>query len=131
MKTLPLAFALLISLPAAALPASAAAPSASAPSASAPAVIPAVSAPSAKPEKHPPTAEERHDSGAKPDLVRPDSRITPQLNVPLTPSGAGKATYVPPARGKPAQSGGVDDSAARCNAMTDAAARKECLDKLR
>lgn len=136
MKTLPLAFALLAALLAAVLPAAAAtpaasAPAASSPAASAPAVIPAVPAPSAKPEKHPPTAEERHDSGAKPDLVRPDSRITPQLNVPLTPSGAGKATYVPPARGKPAQSGGVDDSAARCNAMTDAAARKECLDKLR
>jgi hypothetical protein len=27
--------------------------------------------------------------------------------------------------------GSVDDSAARCNAIADAAARKECLDKLR
>lgn len=115
------------------LSATAAAPAASAPAAaaSAPAVIPAVPPPATKPEKHPPTAEERHESGSKPDLVRPDSRVTPQLNVPLKPSGPGKATYVPPPRGKPAQGGGVDDSAARCNAIADAAARKECLDKLR
>lgn len=130
MKTLPLAFALLAALLAAEPPASAATPAASSPAASAPAAVPAVAPPAAKPEKRPATPEEKRDSATEPGELRPDSRVVPQINVPLKPSGPGKATYVPPPRGKPAQSGGVDDSAARCNAIADAAARKECLDKL-
>ncbi len=59
------------------------------------------------------------------------SSPTPQISVPLMPGGvAGKPTYVRPARGNGAPSGGVDDSAARCNAIADAQARKDCLDKL-
>ncbi|MEO8125334.1 MAG: hypothetical protein ABI633_14900, partial [Burkholderiales bacterium] len=98
--------------------------------ASAPAVMPAASAPPTKPQKRPATPEEKRDSGTEPGELRPDSRVIPQINVPLNPSGAGKPAYVRPARGKAAPSGGVDDSAARCNAIADAQARKDCLDKL-
>jgi hypothetical protein len=126
---------LVLALLAAALPATAAAPAASAPAAaaaaSAPAAAPTAPPRVAKPEKRPATPEEKRDSGTEPGDLRPESRVVPQVNVPLTPSGAGKATYVPPQRGKPAQHGDVDDSAARCNAIADATARKECLDKLR
>lgn len=96
---------------------------------SASAVLPAVSAP-AKPQKRPATPEEKRDSGTEPGELRPESRVIPQINVPLNPSGAGKPAYVRPARGKAAPSGGVDDSAARCNAIENPQARKECLDKL-
>lgn len=97
--------------------------------ASAPAVLPAASAPT-KPEKRPATPQEKRDSATAPGELRTEVRATPQLNIPLKPSGAGKATYVPPSRGKASPSGGIDDSAARCNAMADAKAQQECRDKL-
>ena len=137
MKTL-LRSSFVLWLLAAALSATAAAPAASAPaaaasasaSASAPTSVPQVAPrPPVKGEKHPATPEEKRDSAADPSELSPPSRVMPKLELPLTPSGAGKATYVAP--GKAGSSGGVDDSAARCNAMADAAARKECLDKLR
>lgn len=97
--------------------------------ASAPAALPAASAPS-KPEKRPATPEEKRDSATAPGELRTEVRATPQLNIPLKSSGAGKPTYVRPPRGKAAPSGGIDDSAARCNAMADAKAQQECRDKL-
>lgn len=115
--------------PAASAPAAAAAAAASA-SASAPTTVPKVAPrPPVRGEKHPATPEEKRDSATEPSELSPPSRVMPKLELPLTPSGTGKATYVAP--GKAGSSGGVDDSAARCNAMADAAARKECLDKLR
>lgn len=115
--------------PAASAPAAAAAAAASA-SASAPTTVPKVAPrPPVRGEKHPATPEEKRDSATEPSALSPPSRVMPKLELPLTPSGTGKATYVAP--GKAGSSGGVDDSAARCNAMADAAARKECLDKLR
>lgn len=93
--------------------------------------MPSAPAPTARPEKRPATPQEKRDSATAPSQLNPALREVPQINVPITPSGAGKATYVPPQRAKAAPSGGVDDSAARCNAIADAAARKECLDKLR
>ncbi len=122
---MPFVLALLVGLLAAALPATAADPAASAP-----AVMPAASSPPVKPPKRPATPEEKRDSATEPGEQRPESRVIPQINVPFTPSGAGKPAYVRPARGKAAPSGGVDDSAARCNAIADAQARKDCLDKL-
>ena len=136
MKT-PLRSSFVLWLLAMTLSATAAAPAASAPAASAPGA--AASAPTTVPkvaprppvrgEKHPATPEEKRDSATEPSELSPPSRVMPKLELPLTLSGTGKATYVAP--GKAGSSGGVDDSAARCNAMADAAARKECLDKLR
>ena len=127
MKNLCMSFvAALLIAPVAAPPAVAAAAAASAP-----AVMPAASSPTAKPEKRPATPEQGRDSAAAPSDLHSESRVTPQINVPLNPSGAGKPAYVRPARGKAAPSGGIDDSAARCKAMTDAQARQDCLDKLR
>lgn len=99
--------------------------------ASAPALAP--SAPErAKPEKRLATPQEQRDSATAPGELRTEVQATPQLNIPLRSSGgSGKATYVPPARGKAAPSGGVDDSAARCRAMSDKKAQQDCLDKLR
>lgn len=101
----------------------------SAASAPAQAVAPAASSPD-KPGKRPATPQENRDSATTPGDLRPDARVTPQLSIPLNPSGAGKPTYVRPPRGKPAPSGGIDDSAARCKAMADAQARQDCLGKL-
>lgn len=99
--------------------------------ASAPAVAPSAVTP-AKAEKRPATPQEGRDSATAPGDLRPAARVTPQISVPLMPGGvAGKPAYVRPARGNGAPSGGVDDSAARCNAIADAQARKDCLDKLR
>lgn len=135
MKTLCMHFvtAALVSLLAAPIHAAVAARAASAPAApaaSAPAAMPAASVSPVKPEQRPATPDEKRDSATEPGDLRPESRVTPQINVPLSPSGAGKPAYVRPARGKAAPSGGIDDSAARCNAIEDAQARKECLDKL-
>lgn len=100
------------------------------PAASAPAVAPSAVTP-AKAEKRPPTPQEGRDSATAPSDLRPAARVTPQVSVPLLPGGvAGKPAYVRPARGNGAPSGGIDDSAARCNAIADAQARKDCLDKL-
>lgn len=122
----PFVLALLAGSLAAAIPAAAADPSASAP-----AVMPAASAPPLKPEKRTATPEEMRDSATEPGDLRPESRVTPQINVPLNPAGTGKPAYVRPSSGKAAQSGGINDSAARCNAIEDAQARKDCLARLR
>lgn len=98
--------------------------------ASAPAIMPAASAPPVKSEKRSAAPEEKRDSATEPGELRPESRVTPQISVPLNPSGTGKPAYVRPASGKAAQSGGINDSAARCNAISDVQARKDCLDKL-
>ncbi|MCB2019840.1 MAG: hypothetical protein M9915_18000 [Rhizobacter sp.] len=103
---------------------------AAATAASAPAVAPSAVSP-AKPEKRPPTPEEGRDSATAPSDLMPESRVTPQLNLTLTPSGTNKPTYVRPSKGKAAPSGGIDDSAARCKAMSDEKARQDCLGKLR
>jgi len=122
---------LLCALAVAPLPTLAAATAASAPgAASAPAIAPTASAP-ARTEPRLATPEAKRDSGTAPGDLRPEARVTPQLNVPLTPSGAGKPAYVRPSQGKATPSGGIDDSAARCQALADAQARKDCLDKLR
>lgn len=100
------------------------------PAASAPAVAPSAVSP-AKAEKRPATPQENRDSAPAAGDLQPTTRVTPQLNVPLKPGGvAGKPAYVRPARGNGAPSGGINDSAARCNAIADAQARKDCLDKL-
>ena len=103
---------------------------AAATAASAPAVAPSAVSP-AKPEKRPATPDEKRDSATAPGDLRPDARVTPQLNLSLTPSGIAKPDYVRPADGKVIPSGGVDDSTARCKAVIDAKARQDCLDKLR
>lgn len=136
MKTLRLHLALVPAalLLAIALPAGAAAPAASAPARAA-ASAPPIEEPAptrSVPQKHLATPQEQRDSAAGTNQIRPESRVTsPLINVPINPSGAGKPALVPQPRGKAAPAGGVDDSAARCNAIADAQARKECLDKLR
>ena len=77
--------------------------------ASAPAVAPSAVSP-AKPEKRPATPAEKRDSATAPGDLRPDARVTPQLNLALTPSGAAKPAYVRPSNGKVTPSGGVDNS---------------------
>ena len=130
MKTRPHRAVALLAATLVALSIDARAASASENAASAPDIVASTPA-RAKPEKRLATPQEKRDSATAPGELRTEVQATPQLNIPLRSSGgSGKATYVPPARGKAAPSGGVDDSAARCRAMADKKAQQDCLDKL-
>jgi hypothetical protein len=92
----------------------------------------ASAAPTGAPEKRSLTpAEARHSATMAGDL-RPAEPVAPQITIPLDKAAptTPKALLSPPARTKPAPSGGVDDSAARCAALADAAARDQCRAKL-
>jgi len=111
---------------------SAAAPSTSGAASAARPSPTASAAPTGAPEKRILTpAEARHSATMAGDL-RPAEPVAPQINVPLDKSApiSPKALLAPPARAKPAPSGGIDDSAARCAAIADAAARDQCRAKL-
>lgn len=63
-----------------------------------------------------------------PGDLRPENPVTPQIVIPLRPKSevplkAGKATSRP--------GGSVDDTAARCEALADAAARTACRDRIK
>ena len=96
------------------------------------------SAPAASPPQKPPTpppprrlsAEELREVGGPPGEVRPQDPVIPQIKVPLGKKQP--VTPPPPARsGSAAAAGGIDDAAARCLALTDAAERAACGDKTR
>ena len=63
-----------------------------------------------------------------PDETRPQGQPVPQLNIPLGKGAAGtaKPTVNNGVSGKKTTGGGVNDSAARCEAERDAAAREAC-----
>lgn len=74
---------------------------------------------------------EMNQNASPPGELRPENPVTPQIVIPLrNPPPAALASEKPALRsGKTA--GGVNDAAARCEALTDAAARRVCLDKVR
>lgn len=88
--------------------------------------------PSGAPEKRNLTPAEGRESATMAGDRRPQNPVTPQITIPLTKSGPAspKSLLSPPSRAKPAPSGGVDDSAARCAALADTQARDECRAKL-
>lgn len=71
---------------------------------------------------------EMNQNASPPGELRPENAVTPQIVIPLRNQSA-----VPPKPDKrnqnplkPAATGGVNDAAARCEALTDAAARAAC-----
>lgn len=91
-------------------------------------------APKAPPEKRNLTPTEGRDSAPTAGDLKPQqSRVTPQLSIPLNNKDAQvplKALVNPPVRATVKPSGGVDDAAARCSALSDAQAREQCREKL-
>ncbi len=92
-------------------------------------------APKAPPEKRNLTPTEGRDSAPKAgDLQPQQSRVAPQLSIPLNSKPGQvplKGMVSPPPRAATAKpSGGVDDAAARCGAIADPQAREQCRDKL-
>ena len=95
-----------------------------APAASAPASAPAPSTP--EPRVQTPT--ELRDSATPPGDLRPEERVTPQIVIPLRKTAPStKAQRAAARRGVAASaSGGIDDSAARCEAEASKATREAC-----
>ncbi len=102
----------------------------SSPPASAPRITVAPSAPApAKPAPRAMSPATQRDSAAMPDETRPEGKTVPQLSIPLGKGAPTKPTVGVPKSGKSRTSGGVDDSAARCNAEADDTARALCRDR--
>ena len=95
-----------------------------APAASAPASAPLPSTPG--PRVRTPT--ELRGSATPPGDLRPEERVIPQIVIPLRKAAPpNKAQRAATRRGVAASaSGGIDDSAARCEAEASKAAREEC-----
>ena len=92
----------------------------------APAPAARASAPvAAKPGPRLMSPAEMNQNASPPGELRPENAVTPQIVIPLRNQSA-----VPPKPDKrnlkPAATGGVNDAAARCDALTDAAARAAC-----
>lgn len=91
-------------------------------------------APKGPPEKRNLTPAEGRDSAPTAGDLRPQqSRVAPQLSIPLNTKAGQvplKGLVNPPPRATAKPSGGVDDSAARCTAIADPQAREQCRDKL-
>jgi len=95
-----------------------------APAASAPASAPSPSTPGHRVQ----TPSELRDSATSPGDLRPEERVTPQIVIPLRKAAPPtKAERAATRRGVAASaSGGIDDSAARCEAEASKAAREAC-----
>ena len=99
--------------------------------ASAPAIS-ASAVPAGKPEKRLLTPTESRNSATMAGERQIENPATPQLSIPFNKAGqpAPKSVLLPPPRAKPAPSGGIDDSAARCAALATAQEREDCREKL-
>ncbi|MDO9314587.1 MAG: hypothetical protein Q7T97_08595 [Burkholderiaceae bacterium] len=71
---------------------------------------------------------EMNENASPPGELRPENAVTPQIVIPLRkqPSVQPKPEKRNLKGVKPATAGGVNDAAARCEALTDAAARAAC-----
>ncbi|MFM9917653.1 MAG: hypothetical protein ACKVOX_17775 [Rhizobacter sp.] len=76
---------------------------------------------------------EMNQNASPPGELRPENAVTPQIVIPLRNQRAVQPK--PEKRNlkgvKPATAGGVNDAAARCEALPDAAARAACRDSAR
>jgi hypothetical protein len=101
--------------------------------ASAPAEVPAKSniAPAGKTGPRLLTPTEKRDSATAPGDVRPERKVTSQVNIPIgkTPPGSPKVDARAARRPPAASAVGIDDAAARCEAELDDAVRAICRDK--
>lgn len=75
---------------------------------------------------------EMNQNASPPGELRPENPVTPQIVIPLRNQSAVQPPpdkRVPKAA-KSTPTGGVNDAAARCEALSDAAARAACRDKV-
>ena len=96
-----------------------------------PAAPVASSAAATKPGPRVVTNTEQRETSAAPGALRPDPKVAPQVSIPLvsTPVSAAKKPFT--GRGSTAApTGGIDDSAARCDAEMTAQLREQCRSKL-
>lgn len=93
-----------------------------------PASAAASAPPPARPGPRVQTPTELREGATTPGDVRPEERVTPQIVVPLrkTEPPPTKAERAAARRGNVAASGAIDDSAARCEAQSSEAARRDC-----
>jgi len=77
-----------------------------------------------KPARRLPTPDEKRNSATAPGDMRPERPVVQQIRIPLgkTPPKPTAAAAKP----APAASGGIDDMAARCEALSSPAARAQC-----
>ena len=90
----------------------------------------AAAAPTSRTPNPPPrrlTPEELREVGGPPGEVRPEDPVVPQIKIPL--GRKQPVTPLPPARRASAATG-IDDTAARCLALADAAERAACREKV-
>lgn len=75
---------------------------------------------------------EMNQNASPPGELRPENPVTPQIVIPLRNQSAvqPQPEKRKPKAAKPAPTGGVNDAAARCEALSDAAARAACRDKV-
>lgn len=81
---------------------------------------PASSPPAANPARRVLTPTEKRETSSMPGDLRPGDRVTPQIVVPL------RRTSPPPAARTASAPGGIDDTAARCEAQASRQARESC-----
>ena len=89
------------------------------------------SAPADKPGPRLLTPEEKRDNVSPADNARPEGTVTPQINIPLGPKPTAplKLERNKDPLSRRAAPAAIDDSAARCSALVDAAERASCLDR--
>ena len=93
----------------------------------------AAPAPAAKTGPRLLTPAQSRDSATTAGDVRPERRVTPQVNIPLGKKPPTPTPPKPSAGGAPfngAAAGGINDGAARCEALVDEHERAKCHDKL-
>ena len=90
---------------------------------------PTASGPAGTPGPRLLTPEEKRDNASPADNARPEGTVTPQINIPLGPKPSAplkpeRQQNSSPRRTAPTP---IDDSAARCGALADAAERSSCV----
>ena len=75
--------------------------------------------------------EEKRDNVSPPDNARPEGTVTPQISIPLgqKPTAPPKLERNRDSSSRRTPPAAIDDAAARCSALVDAAERASCLDR--
>ena len=91
------------------------------------------SAPVGKPGPRLLSPEEKRDNASPADNARHEGTVTPQINIPLgqKPTAPLKIERNKDPLSRRAPPAAIDDSAARCSALADAAKRASCVDRHR
>ena len=88
-------------------------------------------APAAKPGPRLLTPQEKRDNASPSDNARPEGTVTPQIDIPLGAKPSAPLKLKQPRDSTPRRSApaAIDDSAARCSALTDADERASCIER--